>query len=59
MYVHPWEVENLKLQGAKIILNPREEYYPQYDQSIPNSIVLTDQIMENIDSNDLLEAEEI
>lgn len=35
MWVHAWEVDNLRRQGCKIIYNPKEEYYPQYDLSQP------------------------
>lgn len=59
MRVHPWEVENLRRQGARLIINPREDYYPQYDQSLANSVTLTDYIVENVDPNDILEFEDV
>lgn len=59
MWVHAWEVENLRGQGCRPIINPKEEYYPQYDQNIVKSEVVDDIKNPEADEYDVLECEEI
>ena len=53
-----WEIENLKnFQGMRIIFNPKQEYYPEYDQSI---VKQKEQTVVNRDENpDLLICDEV
>lgn len=37
--VRLWEVAMLKTQGWRIINNPKEDYYPQFDQTLTNHFV--------------------
>lgn len=55
--VRRWEVPLCREQGMKIIVNPKMEYYPEYDQENQRAIPLTDNLQENIDDNALLEVE--
>lgn len=54
-----WEVDNLKqFQGMRMIFNPKQEYYPEYDQSI---IKQKDQVIvpEREENPDLLICDEV
>ncbi len=55
--VRRWEVSLCKEQGMKIIVNPKREYYYEYDQENQRSIPVTDNIAENIEEGSLLEVE--
>lgn len=55
--VRRWEVPLCKEQGMKMIVNPKQEYYPEYDQENPRAIPITDNIQENIEKGDLLAVE--
>lgn len=57
MWVKGWELETFRRQGAKSIMNPKQDYYPEYDQELNKSSVKGD-ILEQIDS-DYLEVEEV
>lgn len=63
MWIHGWEIDNLRKQGCKVIYNPREEYYPQYDLSIEQARPDKDPVFEkpdnSVDSNDMLDVEYI
>lgn len=65
MWVHGWEVDNLRKQGCKVIYNPKEEYYPQYDLSIDQIKPERDLLFEvsanseTIEPADILDVEEI
>jgi len=41
----------------KIIINPKQEYYYEYDSENQRSIPVTDNIAENIEEGALLEGE--
>lgn len=60
VHVKRWEVPHLKTdQGMKIIVNPKQEYYYEYDQENQRSIPISDNIAENISESQLLEIEEV
>lgn len=54
-----WEVETLKAQGCKVIVNPRETYYPQYDQTRADALVMKEVLDDDLEPNDLLQGEEV
>ena len=54
--VRYWEVEDEKKKGSRMIINPRERYYPQYDQELNASAANTN-IVENLDEADILPVE--
>ena len=55
--VRRWEVPLCREQGMKIIINPKQEYYYEYDSENQRSIPVTDNIAENIEEGALLEGE--
>lgn len=57
MWIKPKEWDNLRRQGCRLIQNPREEYYPEWDQELNKSKSLRD-TAEILDP-DYLEAEEL
>jgi hypothetical protein len=57
--VRRWEVSFCKEQGMKVIINPKQEYYYEYDSENQRSIPLTDNIAENITNSQLLEVEAV
>jgi len=57
--VRRWEVPLCRQQGMKIIVNPKREYYPEYDQENQRSIPITENIAENIAEGQLLEVENV
>lgn len=59
VWAHPWEVELLRRQGSRVIVNPKEDYYPQYDQELANATALSDQLVENVEPSDILDGEDI
>lgn len=59
MRVFRWEVDNLRKQGCKIIWNPKEEYYPQYDLSMTKPLVETSLIVDDEDGKDVVELGDI
>lgn len=58
-WVRRWEIHMLREQGYRIINNPKEEYYPEYDQTSHNA----ESVIEGTESpsleEDLLEGEEV
>ena len=38
VWVEESKVRDLREQGWRVIVNPREQYYPQYDQSLNNKV---------------------
>lgn len=64
MWVRAWEIDNLRRQGCKVIYNPKEEYYPQYDLSVdqvkPDRDTLFEEPRDNtVEPGDFLNVEEI
>lgn len=57
MWVKPWEVDNLRKQGCRLIINPREEYYPEYDNELNK--LSTNRDIADIANPDILEVEEL
>lgn len=58
VWVKYWEVALEKERGSKIIHNPRETYYPQYDQEL-NRINNSAEITDNYEEKEVLEVIEI
>lgn len=54
-----WEVPLLREQGMKMIVNPKQEYYPEFDNENQRYTPPTDNIAENIAEEDLLETEQV
>jgi len=52
MFVHQWEVEMLRKQGCKLIINPREEYYPEHDVEL-NKVTTKGDIYPDMTSDSL------
>jgi len=63
MRVHAWEVDNLRRQGCKVIYNPKEEYYPQYDLENKTQVEQapdTEEVMSNtLEQSNILDVEEV
>lgn len=61
IWVRDWEVDMLRAQGAKIIRNPKEDYYAEFDVEGKNSSNNRDAMIEtlNSDENNLLECEAV
>lgn len=57
--VRKWEVQLCREQGMKMIINPKQEYYYEYDQENQRAIPLTDNLTDNIAEGALLEVEVI
>lgn len=57
--VRKWEVPLCREQGMKIIVNPKQEYYYEYDCENQRSIPINDNIAENIEESSLLEVEQV
>lgn len=55
--VRRWEMAFCREQGMKVIVNPKQEYYYEYDQENQRSIPISDSIAENIEEGSLLEVE--
>jgi hypothetical protein len=55
MWVNTWEIDVLRGQGAKVIFNPKQDYYPQYDLSLNPPIA--DIVEYDIESSGVLEVE--
>lgn len=55
--VRQWEVPMCREQGMKIIINPKREYYPEYDMENQRAIPLTDNLEDNIEQENKLEVE--
>ena len=55
--VRRWEIPFCKEQGMKMILNPKQEYYMEYDNENQRSIPLTDSLPDNVEEGALLEVE--
>jgi hypothetical protein len=55
--VRQWEVPLCREQGMKVINNPKQEYYYEYDQENQRSIPLTDNLAVNIEESELLEVD--
>lgn len=53
--IRRWEMPYCREQGMKVIVNPKQEYYYEYDQDNQRSIPVTDNIAENIEEGALLE----
>lgn len=48
---------SLLAQGYKLIMNPKEEWYPQHDKRVNESNDLN--VLENIEEGNILEVEKI
>lgn len=59
MRVYRWEMDNLKKQGCKIVWNPKEEYYPQYDLSLNNAVIDPGLMLDSDDGKDVVEIGDI
>jgi hypothetical protein len=57
--VKRWEVPLCREQGMKIIVNPKQEYYPEFDSENQRYTPPTDNLVENIAEEDLLEVEQL
>ena len=55
--VRRWEVSLCREQGMKIIANPKQEYYYEFDQENQRSIPITENMADNIEDGALLEGE--
>lgn len=55
--VRRWEVPLCREQGMKIIVNPKQEYYQEWDTENQRYTPPTDNIAQNIAESDLLEVE--
>ena len=58
-YVASSEVSTRKSQGWQIIVNPRREYYPEWDQDNKNQMSRRGEINEDEDSKNYLKYEDI
>ena len=58
IYVKMWEIDLERGKGSKVIVNPKEDYYPAYDQEL-NQKITPDILLENADISDVLECEEL
>ena len=52
MWLRPWEVENIRKQGGRVISNPKEEYYPELDMELNKTTLRGDLVIN--ESPDLL-----
>lgn len=63
MWVRGWEIDTLRRQGCKVIYNPKEEYYPQYDlttdQLKPDKEPMFEKLDTSVENQDFLEVEYI
>lgn len=50
VWIHPWEIDLHRQQGAKVIHNPKQSYYPEYDQELNGGIKA--EIIESSDSQE-------
>lgn len=59
VYVKRWEVPLCREQGMRIINNPKQAYYPEYDEELnpPKDNIPEENMMMNISDEDLLEGE--
>jgi hypothetical protein len=57
--VRRWEIPLCREQGMKIIVNPKQEYYPEHDIENMRFTPATDNLSENITESDLLNVEEV
>jgi len=55
--VRRWEMAFCREQGMKVIVNPKQEYYYEFDTENQRHIPITDNIAENIEEGSLLEVE--
>lgn len=59
-HVRRWEVSHLmRDQGMRIIRNPKQEYYFEYDEANQAYTQPTENIIENIEESDLLPVVEV
>lgn len=57
--VHLWEVDVERDKGSKVINNPKETYYPQYDKSLSLESDVDPSPPNQVEDDDYLEAEEV
>lgn len=57
MWINQRELDTFRNQGCKVILNPRKDYYPEYDQDLNKSLSMPGMI--DTDSPDSLPVEEL
>lgn len=57
--VKRWEVAYCREQGMKMILNPKQEYYPEHDNETQRFIPVTENMIDNIEEGSLLEVESV
>lgn len=58
--VHASMVAELKVQGWKIVINPKREYYPELDSiNLKNKMVQTNEYDDEVESVNILQYEEI
>lgn len=56
IWVHRWEVDIERQRGSKVISDPRQDYYPQYDQELNKG---RENDTSEVSDKDLLEGEEL
>ena len=59
IWVHEWDLDAKLMEGCRRITNPKETWYPAYDQTLNANIQNTDNIVENIEVTDILKVEEV
>lgn len=57
--VRRWEMPFCREQGMKVIVNPKQEYYPEFDSENQRFTPPTDNMAENIAEEDLLDVESV
>jgi hypothetical protein len=56
-WIRQSEVQQQKEKGWRVVSNPHQTYYPQYDTQLNAVVSDNDQIVESYDVADILEAE--
>lgn len=59
IWARGWELDNLKAQGCRRIINPREEYYPEYDLSLQNASPPPDEVYKEEGGANILEGRDV
>ena len=59
IWCRSWEMDNLKSQGCRRIVNPREEYYPEYDLTLKTAVTPPDNLYQEDGVANMLEGIEV
>lgn len=59
IWIKKWELEGERAKGSRVIINPKEDYYPTYDLELNKESIVPDNLIENIEASDVLEVEEL